>query len=139
MWIWIVNSNGQLLVQRRSDAKKWFPGYWDIPSAGHLNAGETPIEGAIRETKEELGVDTKTEDYQYIGEYISDTTWELGQVYLLKMNMKTEDMVLQKEEVEQVKWLSFDEFKDLLNSDLFIPYDNEFKKMSIDFLKKYTK
>lgn len=139
VWIWIVNDDGQLLVQKRSNNKKCFPGYWDIPSAGHLDAGESSIEGAIRETKEELGVDTKAEDYQYVGEYISDTTWELGQVYLLKMNMRAENMVLQEDEVEQVKWLSFNEFKNLLNSDSFVPHDDEFKKMSIDFLEKNVK
>ncbi len=31
----------------------------DMPSAGHVVAGETSIEGAVRETKEELGIDTK--------------------------------------------------------------------------------
>lgn len=139
VWIWIVNDDGQFLVQKRSEAKKWFAGYWDIPSAGHLNAGEKPVDGAVRETKEELGIDTKPEDYRYVGEYISDTTWELGQVYLLKSNVKAEDMKLQEEEVEQVKWLSFDEFEDLLNSDAFIPYDEEFKKMSIALLKDYKK
>lgn len=139
VWIWVVNDHGEFLVQKRANSKKWFPGYWDIPSAGHLDAGEKPIDGAIRETKEELGIETKPEDYKFIGEYISDTTWEIGQVYLLKINNKTEDMKLQEEEVEQVKWLSFDNFKDLLNSDLFVPYDDEFKKMSINLLGDYKK
>ena len=112
---------------------------WDIPSAGHLEAGEEPIDGAIRETKEELGIDTNAKDYEYVGEYISDTTWELGQVYILKTNKKVEDMQFQEEEVETAKWLPFDEFLDLLYSDLFIPYDKEFKDMSVEILKKYKK
>ena len=40
-----------------------------MPSAGHIEAGEKPIEGAIRETEEELGIETKEEDYKFIGEY----------------------------------------------------------------------
>ena len=139
VWIWIINNDGQFLVQKRSQQKKWFAGMWDIPSAGHTEAGETPIDGAIRETKEELGIDTNAKDYEYVGEYISDTTWELGQVYILKTNKKVEDMQFQEEEVETAKWLPFDEFLDLLYSDLFIPYDKEFKDMSVEILKKYKK
>ena len=138
VWIWIVNDNRQFLVQKRAASKSWFPGYWDLPSAGHVNAGESSIEGAIRETKEELGIDTKVDDYQFLGEYVSETTWEIGQVYLLKTNLKADDMTLRKEEVEQVKWLSFDEFKNLLYSESFVPHDNAFKNMSIDLLQKHT-
>ena len=137
VWIWVINNSDEILVQKRSAKKKSFQGYWDIPSAGHVDTGESIIEGAIRETKEELGLDTDAEDYQFVGEYISDTTWELGQVYILKIDKKVEDMSLQEEEVEEVKWLPFDKFKELLYSDLFIPYDDEFKKMSIETLKKY--
>ena len=32
--------------------------YWDMPSAGHVEAGESSIKGAVRETAEELGVIT---------------------------------------------------------------------------------
>ena len=122
VWIWIVNDNGEFLVQKRANSKKWFPGYWDIPSAGHLDAGEKSIDGAIRETKEELGIETKPEDYKFIGEYISDTTWEIGQVYLLKINNKTEDMKLQEEEVRRVKWADQEEILKMLQEGIFIPY-----------------
>ncbi len=139
VWIWIMNDDGQILVQKRSKFKRKFPGYWDIPSAGHLNAGEDPIEGAIRETKEELGIDAKPVDFKYIGEHISDVSWELGQVYLLKVNVRTDDMVFQGEEVEGAEWLPFEKFEKLLYSDSFVPYDDEFKKMTIDLVKRENK
>ena len=139
VWIWIINDDGKFLVQKRASSKKLFPEYRDIPSAGHLGAGEKPIDGAVRETKEELGIDTKPEDYEFIGEYVSDLTWEIGQGYLLKINKKIEDMKLQEEEVEQVKWLSFEEFKDLLYSDSFVPYEDGFKEMTIELLENYKK
>ena len=137
VWIWIIDGKGKFLLQKRSKLKKWFSECWDIPSAGHLNAGEEPIDGAVRETKEELGIDTKPEDYEFIWQYISDITWELGQVYLLRNNTKIENMKFQEEEVERAEWFSFDEFKKILFSDSFVPYEEEFKKQSIEFLKKY--
>ena len=136
-WIWIVNGNKEFLVQKRSMLKKNRPGFWDISSAGHVEAGETSVEGAIRETKEELGIDTKPEDYKYIGEFTSDITWEIGQIFILKLNVKIEDFKLQKEEVDKVEWLPFDEFKKLVYSDVFVPYETELKDLSIKALEEY--
>ena len=43
-------------MQKRSLLKESYPGCWDISSAGHLDAGEEPLQGAVRELKEELGI-----------------------------------------------------------------------------------
>lgn len=53
---WIVRSNGDIVMQRRSLAKDTFGGLWDAAAAGHWRAGETPAEAA-REVAEELGLD----------------------------------------------------------------------------------
>lgn len=55
---------------------KRFPNKWDMPSAGHVKAGETILQGAIRETEEELGVKTKEDDHTFIKEYICDNDWD---------------------------------------------------------------
>ena len=135
VWIWIVNSKNEILVQKRASVKKSFPNYWDMPSAGHVAAGETSIEGAIRETEEELGLKTKKEDYIYVGEYICEKTWEIGQIYLLKLDVSLENIKLQKEEVDEVKWVSYDEFIKLFYSEEFIPYDEEYRKLVLNLLK----
>ena len=136
VWIWIVNNKNEILVQKRASVKKSFPNYWDMPSAGHVAAGETSIEGAIRETEEELGLKTKKEDYIYVGEYICEKTWEIGQIYLLKLDVSLENIKLQKEEVDEVKWLSYDEFVKLFYSEEFIPYDEEYRKLVLNLLKQ---
>ena len=135
VWIWIVNDEGKFLLQKRSMAKKRYPGLWDIPSAGHLNAGEASIDGAVRETKEELGVDTDPRDYRFLCEYIMDDAWEIAQVYLLKLNKKINEMNFQKAEVETAQWFSFDDFKKIIHSDMFVPYDDEFIEISIKTLR----
>ena len=135
VWIWIVNSKNEILVQKRASVKKSFPNYWDMPSAGHVAAGESSIEGVIRETEEELGLKTKKDDYIYVGEYICEKTWEIGQIYLLKIDVEINELKLQKEEVDEVKWLSYEEFVKLLYSEEFIPYDEEYRKLVLDLLK----
>ena len=70
VWIWIINDSNKILIQKRAKCKKNNPNLWDMPSAGHVFAGETIIEGAIRETAEELGIETVSDDYKFLFEYI---------------------------------------------------------------------
>ena len=130
-WTWIYNSKDEILVQKRSMNKKRFPGYWDMPCAGHVDAGESSIVGAIREAKEEIGLDINKEDLQFVFEYIEDDAWEIGQVFFYKCDNKTEEMSLQEEEVEEVKWIDFEEFKTLLYSDKWVPNDKEYKDLVV--------
>jgi isopentenyl-diphosphate delta-isomerase len=58
VWMWKKTNRGiAILLQKRAKTKKTSPGYYHISAAGHINQGETAIEAALRETREELGVD----------------------------------------------------------------------------------
>jgi len=134
VWIWVINSKGQILLQKRAKVKKSFPDLWDMPSAGHVSAGETSIHGAIRET-EELGLETLENDYLYVGEFVADISWELAQIYLLKIDKDISDMKLQIEEVAEVKWVNLEEFKELFYSTDFVPFDDEYRTLVIELLE----
>lgn len=135
VWIWIINNKGQVLVQKRASSKKYYPDKWDMSCTGHVNAGETQIEGAIREIYEELGIKTVESDYKFICEYIYDPSYELGQVYLLNLNSRTDEFRLQENEVSEIKWLNFDDFKKLLYSEQFVKLDEEYRKLVLNMLK----
>lgn len=126
-WSWIYNNKGELLVQKRSKQKKNFPCLWDMPCAGHVSAGESIIQGLIREVKEEIGIDIKENDCKFVFEYLMESAKEIGQVYFIKIDKKEDEFILQEEEVELVKWVSFKDFKELLYSNQWIPYDKEYK------------
>lgn len=64
--VWIINDNNELLLQKRSASKKSHPNCWDISGAGYIRVGESITEGAIRELKEELGVEATEKDLNYI-------------------------------------------------------------------------
>lgn len=67
VWLWrIVDGELQVMLQKRAATKRTWPGYYDISSAGHINLGETPIEAAVRETQEELGVALSPENMHFI-------------------------------------------------------------------------
>ena len=48
----IFDEEGRVLILLRPQTVKWAPGKWALPG-GHIEEGETPIEAAVRETREE--------------------------------------------------------------------------------------
>ena len=54
--VFVLNSSGELFLQRRALTKDEDPGAWDSSAAGHLDAGESYVAGALRELGEELGL-----------------------------------------------------------------------------------
>ncbi len=56
--VFLFNSKGELFLQKRSARKDEFPGCYDSSAAGHVSPGESYIEAAARELKEELGIES---------------------------------------------------------------------------------
>ncbi len=54
--ILVLNSAGELFLQRRSYRKDTFPRKWDSSAAGHVDLGESYEACASRELREELGL-----------------------------------------------------------------------------------
>jgi len=52
----IIDRNGNLLLQKRANAKSLYPGKWDIAVGGHVTFGETIDEALYRESEEELNL-----------------------------------------------------------------------------------
>lgn len=132
--VWIINDNNELLLQKRSATKKTHPNCWDISGAGHIRAGETVTEGAIRELKEELGVEATEKDLIYITTIKSTKNpknMEFGYVYLLRCNKKIEDYIFEDEEVSEVKYVYYEELEKMVKDKVegLLLHDEEFKKL----------
>ena len=54
--IWAFDSKGRILFQLRARVKENNPGLLDTSCAGHISAGDTSVNAAVRELREELGV-----------------------------------------------------------------------------------
>lgn len=63
--VWVIR-NGEVLLQKRAADKECFPGCWDAACTGHVSAGEDILEGALRELREEIGVQAKPEALRYL-------------------------------------------------------------------------
>jgi isopentenyldiphosphate isomerase len=108
--VWIVASDGRLLLQRRSLRKENYPGLWDVSAAGHLSAGETSKECAVRETFEELGLRIDARELQFLatlrescvlngGTYIDN---EIHDVFIVRRDVDVGALALQDGEVDDV-------------------------------------
>ena len=57
VFIAVIDIRGRLLVHRRSEAKDLWPGWWDMAVGGVVGVGETYDDAAVRELREEIGIE----------------------------------------------------------------------------------
>ena len=55
--VFVFNSRGEVFLQKRSMSKDSSPGLWDSSASGHLDSGEDYDACAMRELREEIGLD----------------------------------------------------------------------------------
>lgn len=55
--VFVFNSAGEMLLQRRAPGKYHSPGRWSNACCGHPRPGEDPLDGARRRLGEEMGLD----------------------------------------------------------------------------------
>ena len=126
--IFIENDNHEFLIQKRSVDKG---GKW-ATTGGHPKSGETSLQGIITEVKEELGMEIKNPILfkQASGK---DTLCDL---YYLKQNIDISKIIIQKEEVDEVKWASIDEINELMVKGVFNKGHYMMFKDCLEYLNK---
>ncbi len=107
--IFLINENNQILLQKRSSNKRFNPNKW-APCAGGVWHNESIEEGALRELKEEIGVEFKKEDLNFL------TKDKTTSFYFIKCNKKENEFTLQEEELSCVKWFDIDEVIDKIKN-----------------------
>lgn len=135
IWIWRRSRAGvtEVLLQKRSQNVRAWPGYYDISAAGHIDLGERPLDAALRELSEEIGLEARTADLQSIGvgrqRSINPTTGgienEFCFLYLLQMDSNA-ILSFQDGEVGSTEWRDVDQLEQDATSDtagnIFVPH-----------------
>lgn len=104
--IWIQNSNGELLMQKRSDTVDNCPGEW-ATTGGSVQAGEEPLTTAVRELSEELGLMVSAEELRYC--LMVRRKDAFCYVYVLKKDIPAESLTLQECEVAAAAWMTLEQ------------------------------
>ena len=115
---WLMNSKGQILIQKRSAKKEQSAGKWDVSFGGHCTETNNPhgiyVGNLIKEGYEELGLTIDANKITKLGEarYTSQSgkNREVLAVYLTIVP-DNQQFVFRDGEVSDVKWTSVAELK----------------------------
>lgn len=118
--ILVWDPNGRIFLQKRSMRKDEFPGLWDTSSAGHLDAGETYDQSAVRELEEELGMKGASLKALFKIEACVETGMEFVWVY---ETVWSGEIKLDPVEIETGDWFTADEIDQWISkeSEAFAP------------------
>ena len=137
----IIDENSQILMQQRSFTKDTNPGKWDISAAGHVSAGQTPLEASVREINEEVGIEVGENDLTYILTYKKESyvredykDKQIFDCYIAKVKeINMNDIILQESEVADAKLVTKEEFKKMVETGNMVKRP-EFYKALIEYL-----
>ena len=105
----VFNSRGEVFLQKRSMKKDTAAGLWDSSSSGHLDSGEDYDACAVRELREEIGLDlAATRASQPLQKLFKidacpETGWEFCRVYRCESDGPFQ---LHPDEIERGEWFA---------------------------------
>ncbi len=117
--VWVTDGR-HILEQQRNWDKSIMPGQWDISVGGHVMAGETFAEAALRETREEIGIEADEAQLFYAGRFVLELPMQsgswihriFGENYVLVVpDLKADSLRLQAEEVQGARLYSIDQLE----------------------------
>ena len=106
----VINTDGRLLIDRRSPKKRNCPNFWEFTS-GSVLAGEESRQGAIRELNEELGISVDADSLTLLGSTQLDH--RLVDTYMLIMPVDLEQLTLQEGEVAEARLVSLHQLDEI--------------------------
>ena len=128
--ICVFNSAGQMLIQKRVEGKRLWPGRWDVAAAGGVSAGETSRTAAEREFQEELGIPLDLTSKRPTVTVNFNRGFD--DFFVVVQDINLQDLRLQKEEVADARWVSVQEAQDLLKQGEFVNYPPSFLQFLYD-------
>ena len=128
--VWMQNSKGEFLIQRTVPQKYHM---WST-TGGHPKAGESSLEGIVTEIKEELGLSVFAKDLKLFKTIKTED--DFVDIYYLKIDVSLDEITIQKEEVEDVKWATISEINDLIDKGLFLPPHIDFYNFCLEYLEQ---
>lgn len=100
----VFNARGQVFLQKRSRTKDRQPGLWDSSTSGHLDAGETYDHCAVRELREEIGLELHAPPRRL---FKIPASLETDQEHVWVYRCEAEGpFVLHPEEIERGDWFA---------------------------------
>lgn len=127
--LFLFNNKKELLITRRADTKKTFPGVWTNSVCGHLGPGETTIDAAKRRLADELGITgvevKEVSPYRYrFADKNGIVENEICPIFVATFD---DDPKPNINEVDDWKWMNWEKFlADIkVHPDMYSPWSRE--------------
>lgn len=124
--VWIKNSKGEFLISQRSKNRPSYPLLWECVG-GSVLAGENSLQGAMREVKEEIGVDLLSDSGKVI--FTKTRTYDIMDVWLFEYNGEVDISNATTDEVCDVKWVNKEDIYKLYQGGDLVPTLDYFFKL----------
>jgi isopentenyldiphosphate isomerase len=122
----VFNSEGKLLLQKRSLRKDVAPGRWDTSVGGHVGVGEELSLSAWREMEEELGIAGREIEFLYAYRHTNPHETELVTTYRCTYSG---EIRFNREEIDEVRFWSIEEIKEAMDKGILSDnFEHEFRK-----------
>lgn len=116
----IMNSKNEILISKRAKHKK-FGLMWEC-NGGSILAGETSLEGIIRELKEELGIEFSKEEAIFLKEIRKDTVPpDFKDLWLFRRDIDKSEITFPDGESIDAKWVTIEEFIKMYENKEIVP------------------
>jgi 8-oxo-dGTP pyrophosphatase MutT (NUDIX family) len=104
-------------------------------TVGTAVAGETSVNGCIREVKEEIGIEIGEQELIFLSRIFRGN--RIFDDYIVVKDIPIEKIIIKPDEVSEVKWASMDEVKSLWASGLFMINEIDDMKLVFDYIHKH--
>lgn len=111
VFVWILNSRGELLLTKRSPEKEAYPNVWAV-TGGSAIAGETSLQAITRELFEETGIRAAESELVFLKTFERATSF--SDTYLLQKDVPLEEIVLQEGETCDARWVGRRVFEEMV-------------------------
>jgi isopentenyldiphosphate isomerase len=120
----VLNSKGEVLLQKRSQNKDVAPGKWDTSVGGHVGIGESLVSSSLREMHEELGVEGYEPEYLY--SYTHSNAYETELVTTYRCLIE-EGFSFDKEEIDEIRFWNVDVIRGVMGKGILSDnFEHEF-------------
>ncbi len=111
----VFNRKGEMALQLRSKAKSFMPGFWSTTAGGHVQQGETYEQAALREMKEEIGIEP---NLSFLSKdlYLDWTRENKLKKFLGTFKATSEVSFKTNPEVERIEFFSLDKIREMVGA-----------------------
>ena len=146
VWIWRSNKGGiELLLQKRASGKRTWPGTWDVSAAGHIDVNESPLAAAIRETKEEIGLNLRQKDVVFVAKRRDNLVAPSGDIenefrWIYAVRLEDRSSLRLEKEVDEIAWKRLERIKAELADEIqlrnYVPQGSSYFKEVFGAIEK---